>query len=197
MDKAIIGCLMKFNYGTKEGRSAYKVGIISEVIDNQDKRYTLEGHQTCKYFKIYLNENEEIVISGEHVSSKKLDEREVFKLLSELRDSSDYSLSYDWLRKKENDLKDINCHKFTPEDEQLIRDRQLNNMQNNLNDRKRFLENKADMLEADNFHDFQQSRYNEIIQIREEVKHLKNQIEENKKKFNNGKDVFMEFNSVE
>ena len=201
-EDAIRDCLVKINTGSVNSRTVYKIGIIKSVTEKPTAPYTFNEKTYTKYLDVAFDSTNWGSVSIINVSNKEIDEHEALKLLENLREVTSFPLNARWVERKLEELNKFVNYKFTSEDIMKINERNLDKMKESkstgLITKKKLLEDKVHFLESENFMDFSQERYNDILRLRKQIDEINQQISIEQQLANRkiGYEKFLEYKSV-
>lgn len=205
-EDAIRDCLVKINTGNVNSRTVYKIGIIKSVTEKPNAPYTFNEKTYTKYLDVAFDSTNWGSVSIINVSNKEIDEHEALKLLENLREVTSFPLNARWVERKLEELNKFVNYKFTSEDIMKINERNLDKIKESKTTgwitKKKLLEDKVHYLESENFLEFSQERYNEILQLRKQIDEVNNQIsleqqaQQQAANRKGGHEKFLEYKSV-
>lgn len=175
-EECVTRCLVKVHYQAQSGRVEYRIGVITGVKVDDNQKYAYEGQNYNKLLIVLMNEGLICDIKLINISNKEIDEQEAFGLLSQLKGIMPYELNMKWIKEKQADLNKYLNYQFTGEDVIKIAEKQIQNLSEvteiDFLRKKKFYENKLNMLKDLNFHDQDETRQLEINRLSEQVREI-------------------------
>ena len=183
-EKAVKNCLVKINFGNKNGQNIYKIGIINRILKKKEK-YSFENKFYDTYLEVLNENNKKWEVKICNVSNQEIDWPEGYKLLEKLRNVVDFELDMNWVHYKIEELNKFMNYKFTNEDILKIKEKQLEEItlktEEDFLKKKKLLETKLNFLEDKNFHSYSEKNEIKIQDLKDKITEVKKLIAEKEK----------------